>query len=71
VAEVNERDTTRPEHHVVFLRWVACGAKGCKDRAHRWMRCRCGELVARCGAHDQRLSEQRDGHCAANVIVPK
>jgi len=60
-----EADTTTNEHHVIYLRVIDCGAKGCRDRAGQWMRCpTCKQLVARCGQHKDRLPQQTKEHCA-------
>lgn len=62
--KVAEADTTRPEHHVVYLRVVSCGAPGCSDRAGNWMRCAtCKSLVARCGLHNRHLPQTTKEHC--------
>ena len=59
-----EADTTRPEHHVVYLRSVDCGAVGCREPASSWMRCMtCKRIVARCGPHARNLDQQTQEHC--------
>lgn len=63
-ARVTEYDSTRPEHHVIYLRKLDCSTTRCGEPATMWRRCRCKKLVAACGPHGRDLERQIKEHCA-------